>query len=159
MRKIFFLLPLLLAGCSAPRYYGYFGGQSYRFPVPAADQVARQTKEPVAEVQMASAADEETQLKYLATVASPVAVPQKMPVPVGRLRKGSQGSGTEPARFTTYSAPVFAGLDDDLKKAIILGAAGLTGLFLVVLSQVFGILGGLLLIGGVVFFTRWMLRQ
>lgn len=159
MRKIFFPLLVLIAGCSAPRYYGYFGDQSYRFPVPEANQVTRPTQDQVTEVPLASAADEETQLSLAAAPAQPVAKPKTVQRPAVRIRNISQPAGKKAVRLTSYSAPASSGLDDDLKFAIILGAAGLVGLFLMIVSQIFGILGGLLLIGGVVFFTRWMLRQ
>ena len=157
MRKIFLPLILLSVGCSAPRYYGYFGHQSYRFPVPSADQVAQRQEKEVT-VAMA-AADEDGQLRQVVALTPSAPVSSPVQVPMKAARKFSNRKAAESVRFTSYHSPVFAGLDDDLKMAIILGAAGLTGLFLVILSQVFGILGGLLLIGGVIFFTRWMLRQ
>jgi len=158
MRKSLFFLLLLMAGCSAPRYFGHFGGQSYRFPVPTRDQVSLSANSEDASLMIASAGAEENQLTHLATVPSEASIPQVRGL-TGRRAKASLQDSNGSVRFTSYNSPVFSGLDDDPKMAIILGAAGLTGLFLVVLSQIFGILGGLLLIGGVIYFTRWMLRQ
>lgn len=58
-----------------------------------------------------------------------------------------------------FDVPHPAGLDEDLKWSIILTAAGLTGIVLMVVSSIFGILGGLMLIAGVVLFSRWILSQ
>jgi hypothetical protein len=52
-----------------------------------------------------------------------------------------------------------SGLDQDLKFSIIFSVAGFVSLVLMVLSKIFGILGGLGLIVGVVFFTKWLLEQ
>jgi hypothetical protein len=56
-------------------------------------------------------------------------------------------------------APAPASVDDDLKYAIILGAAGIVALLLLVLSKVFGIIGGIALIGATIFFAKWILAQ
>lgn len=108
---------------------------------------------------MASAGDEENQLRQIAVLSSSDRSLSPDVAQVRSARKSTRLERTNISRFATYSAPTFSGLDDDLRIAIILGAAGLTGLFLVILSQIFGILGGVLLIGGVIFFTRWILRQ
>lgn len=49
--------------------------------------------------------------------------------------------------------------DNDLKLAVIFGAAGLVGVLLGGISVVFSIIGGIALIIGVVFFVQWVLRQ
>jgi hypothetical protein len=50
-------------------------------------------------------------------------------------------------------------LDSDLKFAIIFSVAGFVSLVLMVLAKIFGIMGGIGLIIGVVFFTKWLLEQ
>jgi hypothetical protein len=50
-------------------------------------------------------------------------------------------------------------LDQDLKFAIIFSVAGFVSLVLMVLAKIFGIMGGIGLIIGVVFFTKWLLEQ
>ena len=50
-------------------------------------------------------------------------------------------------------------LDQDLKFAIIFSVAGFVSLVLMVLAKIFGIMGGIGLIVGVVFFTKWLLEQ
>lgn len=49
--------------------------------------------------------------------------------------------------------------DNDLKLAVIFGAAGLVGVLLGGISLVFSIIGGIALIIAVVFFVQWVLRQ
>lgn len=49
--------------------------------------------------------------------------------------------------------------DNDLKLAMIFGAAGLVGVLLGGISVVFSIVGGIALIIAVVFFVQWVLRQ
>ena len=49
--------------------------------------------------------------------------------------------------------------DNDLKLAVIFGAAGLVGVLLGGISVVFSIVGGIALIIAVVFFVQWVLRQ
>jgi hypothetical protein len=55
------------------------------------------------------------------------------------------------------SVQASGGMDHDLKLAAIFGAVGLVGLLIG--GNVFNIIGGIMLLIGVVFFVKWIIRQ
>lgn len=141
----------LLASCSAPRF-----SSSIQKPQERADRylVVSHYRPLTEDPAVASA---EPANSVIAPTTAPLAETAIEP------GKAEQKAAAKKTKWQVvdhnYASPYPAGLDEDLKWAIILAAAGMTSLFLMFISQIFGVMGGLMLIAGVVMFSRWVLRQ
>jgi len=149
---------LALAGCAAPTY-------TYRFaPSPYLEAISKNTR--VTE-QAPVAAAEETPLLVAATEApaaiiAPPAAPagKKINKTIRKVKDKVNHLGEQVVVKTRLMEPPAPGsVDTDLKYAIVLGAAGIVALLLLVLSKVFGIIGGIALIAATIFFAKWILAQ
>lgn len=155
-------LILLLAGCASPKY-------TYRFapsPYLASIQNDRQANPPVAAAEQHGSSEEgqilvasaETPASVIAPVEAPKA--KKINKAIVKLKeKATTLGGKVSASARRMATPEPASIDDDLKLAVILGAAGIVALLLLVISKIFGIIGGIALIAAVIYFAKWVINQ
>lgn len=143
---IFVFAVIILASCSAPRMSSV--------PTRKTERYVTVSTYKVAEEKVVASADPEQQIVAVIAPEVPVAVPQVQVVKSKKVK-----ALTRKLVNHRYDSPYPEGLDEDLKWSIVLGTAGLVAIILMVISQLFGIIGGILLIAGVVMFAKWFLRQ
>jgi hypothetical protein len=159
--KITFVVALvLLASCSASKYTYNFS--HYRNDVASSGQQHPEMSLPLnAEELTASAADQPAMLAGAS--AEPV-----LEKPIQQLSKGErvqlkrelkQYVKAQKQAGSIESAKATTSMDHDLKLAAIFGAVGIVGLALNGIATVFGIIGGIAFLIGVVFFVKWIIRQ
>ena len=164
--KITALLAIVvLASCSAPKYSYYFSHHNYN--------AGRKQSQPVIEANPLAI---DTHTLTASTSGQPVVIaPEKGAVstsPSGKtylqLNKAERKAvrhylKNEIRTFVSAKKKMDsaqatrAGMDHDLKLAIIFGAVGIVGL--IIGTDVFTIIGGIALLIGVVFFVKWIIRQ
>ncbi len=159
---------VVLASCSAPKYAYYFDHQNnYAGKKQAQTQVAVTSEvSPLAvdpQELVASTADAPVVATEVAS--EPVAVKKVTYMQMTKAEKkafrkelGKQIKSYVAAKKKMNSVQATkAGMDHDLKLAIIFGAVGLVGL--IIGGDVFWIIGGIAMLIGVVFFVKWIIRQ
>ena len=144
-----------LASCSAPKFTS-----SVKPETKSAEQenILVVSHYRACNTPVVAASDELPQLSVVAAQEAPSA-PVTAKTTASSVPFSKRKVAKSPKVVHHFDAPHPAGLDEDLKWSIILTAAGLTGIVLMVVSSIFGILGGLMLIAGVVLFSRWILSQ
>lgn len=143
---IFVFAVIILASCSAPRMSSAPARKTERYVTVSTYKVADE--------KVMASADPEQQISAVIPAEVPVAEPQAL------VAKSKKVKTLTPKPIShRYDSPYPENLDEDLKWSIVLGAAGLVAIILMVISQLFGIIGGILLIAGVVMFAKWFLRQ
>lgn len=151
------ILILALAGCAAPKYTYRFAPSPYLAAIAKSGQ-AEQAQVPANDEQQVLVASAETPAAVIAQAEKPVG--QKVKKAVRKLRDKVNDIGEKVVVSTRLmEAPAPADVDDNLKYSIILAAAGIVSLLLLVLSKIFGIIGGIALIAATVFFAKWVLQQ
>ena len=151
------ILILALAGCAAPKYTYRFAPSPYLAAIAKSGQ-AEQAQVPANDEQQVLVASAETPAAVIAPAEKPVG--QKVKKAVRKLRDKVNDIGEKVVVSTRLmEAPAPADVDDNLKYSIILAAAGIVSLLLLVLSKIFGIIGGIALIAATVFFAKWVLQQ
>ncbi|MFM7327407.1 MAG: hypothetical protein ACKO3B_01600 [Bacteroidota bacterium] len=162
-----FLLPvlfLLVAGCAAPTYTYRFAPSPYLASMGGKNHSESLTT-PGNAGRIESSEEHPVLVAAAETPASVIAPPEtpagrKLKKVVRKLKEQTQSLGERlEEKFTKIEAPAPAGVDNDLKLAVILGAAGIVSLLLLVISQVFGIIGGIALIAAVIYFAKWVINQ
>ena len=168
--KITALLAIVvLASCSTPRYSYYFSHHDYN--------AGRKQSKPIIET---SPLSNDPQMLTASISEQPVVVAPSKPergVVVSTSASGKtylQLNKAERKAVRHYlkneiktfvsakkkmdsAQATRAGMDHDLKLAIIFGAVGIVGLLIG--GDVFWIIGGIALLIGVVFFVKWIIRQ
>lgn len=160
------LAVVVLASCSTPKYSYYFDQQNHNsgkkqavaakeMSVLAVDPqmlVASTTTQPIVltEKPVASNVNPEVKKTYLQMNSSERKavrhqIKKDIKTYVASKKKSDSAQATQ------------AGMDNDLKLAIIFGAIGIVS-FLIG-GSVFQVIGGIALIIGVVFFVKWIIRQ
>lgn len=168
--KITLLLAIVvLASCSAPKYAYYFDHHDYN-----AGKKQTQTQAQVSVTSEVSPLAVDPQELVASTGDAPVVAANVAPEPVVVKKTYVQMTKTEKKAFRkelgkqikSYVAAKKkmnsieaqkAGMDHDLKLAIIFGAVGIVGL--IIGGDVFWIIGGIAMLIGVVFFVKWIIRQ
>lgn len=162
-----FLLPalfLLLTGCAAPTYTYRFAPSPYLASI-AGKNHTESIKNAEKSLKMESA-EEQPVLVAAAEVPASVIAPSETPAE-RKLKKAARKLKEEATslgerleeKVMKMDAPARTAVDNDLKLAVILGAAGIVSLLLLVISQVFGIIGGIALIAAVIYFAKWVINQ
>ena len=160
---IVILAVVILASCSAPKYSYYFSHQKNAVAVnqtPAFSNVGSTSVEP--------------QSLTASTSAAPVIVSETVTAPVVRktylqmnrverkmlrhqLKREIKSFMAGKKSMESVKSAQASGMDHDLKLASIFGAVGIVGLLIG--GDVFSIIGGIMLLVGVVFFVKWIIRQ
>lgn len=162
-RIILALAVVILASCSAPKYSYYFSHQKQ-------GQVAVQT--PVSS--SAETVSEDPLLLTASTSEAPLVISKTATAPVikktylqmnrserkmlrHQLKADIKSYIAAKKNFNSVKGAQASGMDHDLKLAIIFGAVGVVGLLIG--GDVFYIVGAIMLLIGVVFFVKWVIRQ
>ena len=159
MKKLFIItLTLALAGCAAPKYSYRFAPSRYLAAMANSGQAEH--TQPVANEKQVLVAATEVPAWVIAPPADSRPAGPKFKRAVRKLRDKVNEIGEKVVVKTgILTPPAPASVDDDLKYSIILAAAGIVSLLLLVLSKIFGIIGGIALIAATVFFAKWVLQQ
>lgn len=162
-RIILALAVVILVSCSAPKYSYYFSHQKQ-------GQVAVQTpvSSPVETISV------DPQLLTVSTSEAPVVISKTAAAPIikktyfqmnrlerktlrHQLKKDIKSYLAAKKNFNSVKGAQASGMDHDLKLAVIFGAVGVVGL--IIGGDVFYIVGAIMLLIGVVFFVKWIIRQ
>ena len=165
--KIIVLLAIVvLTSCSAPRYSYYFDHHNYNAGKKQAAPINEKSPlSPDSEMMLASTATEPVVFTEPKTETATTLVVKKTYLQMDKserkalthqLKKEIKTHVAEKKKNYSIQATK-AGMDHDLKLAIIFGAVGITALLIG--TDVFWIIGGIALIIGVVFFVKWVIRQ
>ena len=156
-----FLLVIVLASCTAPKY-------AYRFPSSntfpptdkkvAAELYSTETSEEKITDQVASSDPNSFLDLPTQKIESPV-VMKNDPLPRRTIRAIKKSAQKTMEELRSVVVPDPASLDEDLKLAILFGVVGMVSLVLLILSKLFGIIGGIALIVATIYFVKWFLAQ
>jgi uncharacterized membrane protein len=164
MKRISFTLLLaVLFGCSSPKYASQFRPThtDYRYgelkqskTVPAVDPgilEASIKSEPAIVTPPASVLSSEVTAKSYTQMSKQErkAFRKELKAEIKKYVKSVKNQVAPP--------PASGGMDHDLKLALIFGAIGIVSL--IIGGNVFWIVGGILLIIGVIFLVKWLIRQ
>ncbi len=165
--KITVLLAIvILASCSAPKYSYYFDHHNYnggKKQIAPSNEKSLLSVDP--QLMEASVSDESHILSEPKTESTEAPVVKKTYFQMNKserktlrhkLKKEIKSYVAEKKKNYSEQA-TNAGMDHDLKLAIIFGAVGLVALLIG--GDVFWIIGGIALLIGVVFFVKWIVRQ
>ncbi len=166
---IFVLLSIvMLASCSTPKYTYYFDRQNKHV---GKDNVQPEKETSVLSVdsQILSATLENEPMVFPASgsgIGSPVKKTYLQMNKVERktlrhqLKKEIKTHVASAKKLNSVEAATATqAMDHDLKLAAIFGAVGIVGLAIIGSAEIFGIIGGIALLIGVVFFVKWIIRQ
>ncbi|MFZ9981026.1 MAG: hypothetical protein ACO3FI_03240 [Cyclobacteriaceae bacterium] len=153
-----YLIPVafivLLTSCSAPKY-------TYRFP--ASHEQTAERKLVISEEKNPGQPQEILVASSDPAVAVAMTIPEKPKKNVPSVKEAVQvlkkAAMKTREEVRSVIAPDPSSLDEDLKMAILFGVVGVVSLVLLILSKFFGILGGIALIIGTVYFVKWVLAQ
>jgi hypothetical protein len=161
---------VLLASCSAPKYTYYFS--HYRNDVAKNQQHPAEVSPALDNNQlMASVGDEPAMLTGVSAepvMVADVSAKAVVEKPIQQLSKSQRVQLKRELRKyvksqkkagSIESVKSTKAMDHDLKLAAIFGAVGIVGLALNGIATVFGIIGGIAFLIGVVFFVKWIIRQ
>lgn len=160
------LAVVVLASCSTPRYSYYFDHQTYPVrknqtlvePVSLSDLSTQLT----ASVSSKPVSFAETQTTAAVPLVRKTALQlskTERKVLRHQLKKEVKNNLVARKELNSTQAVKASGMDQDLKLATIFGAIGIVGLILNSVTIAFGIIGGIALIIGIIFFVKWIIRQ
>ena len=161
------LAVILLASCSAPKYSYYFDHYKYntgKKQNQGTNESARSIDQPLL---MASTSRQPIVLDEAVKTAatSPIQKTSSQLTKSDRktlrheLKKEIKRYTAAKRNLNLVKTAHASGMDHDLKLAAIFGAIGIVGLILNSVTVAFGIIGGIALIIGIVFFVKWLIRQ
>lgn len=154
------VLIAFLASCSAPKY-------TYRFPASTGPVIS---KEQPSEKNIEKTSEASGNLVASANPKSSVVLSESLADAKPELKKNipsvaktlkavKKVAKNTRNEIRSAVAPNPDSLDDDLKLAILFGVVGIVSLVLLILSKLFGILGGIFLIIATLYFVKWFLAQ
>jgi hypothetical protein len=165
--KITLLLAIVvLASCSGPKYAYYFDHHDYNAGKKKALVSVQSEVSPLSvDANEFVASTSETPVVVAEVPAAPVATKKVTYMQMTKAEKKAfrKELGKEMKRYVAAKKKMNsveatkAGMDHDLKLAVIFGAIGIVGL--IIGGDVFWIIGGIALLIGVVFFVKWIIRQ
>jgi hypothetical protein len=147
---LIFTVVFVMASCSSPQY-------TYRFAPSKGDkQESASVRTPVQRI-----AEKEVVIASVEVPSEVIAYDDGKPGKITeKISRKLTKLGEQVVRKTGMIPTTAPGdLDMDLKYSVIFAAAGIVSLLLLILSKIFGIIGGIALIAATIFFVKWVLKQ